>query len=50
MKENDIITNIDGVRIISPLDFQKVDLTPGETVDVVILRDGQEILFPITII
>ena len=49
MKENDIITNIDGVKIISPLDFQKVDLTPGETVDVVILRDGQEILFPITI-
>jgi len=49
MKENDIITNISDVRIISPMDFQKVDLKPGETIDVTILRDGQEIVFPITI-
>ena len=49
MKENDIITNIGDVRIISPMDFQKVDLKPGETIDVTILRDGQEIVFPITI-
>ena len=49
MKENDIITNIGDVRIISPMDFQKIDLKPGETIDVTILRDGQEIVFPITI-
>ena len=49
MKENDIITNIDNIRIISPMDFQKVDLTPGQTVDVTILRDSQEIVFPVTI-
>jgi len=46
MKENDIITNIGDVRIISPMDFQKVDLKPGQTVDVTILRDGQQIMFP----
>jgi len=49
MKENDIITNIDNIRIISPMDFQKVDLTPGQTVDVTILRDNQEIVFPVII-
>ena len=49
IKENDIITNIDDVRIISPMDFQKVDLTPGQTVDVTILRDGQQIIFPVSI-
>ena len=49
MKENDIITNIDNIRIISPMDFQKVDLTPGQTVDVTILRDSQEIVFPVII-
>ena len=49
MKENDIITNIGDVRIISPMDFQKVDLKPGQTVDVTILRDGQQIIFPVSI-
>jgi membrane-associated protease RseP (regulator of RpoE activity) len=49
MKENDIITNIGDVRIISPMDFQKVDLKPGQTVDVTILRDGQQIMFPVSI-
>ena len=46
---NDIITNVDNVRIISFIDLQKVDLKPGQTVDVTILRDGQEITFPISI-
>ena len=49
IKENDIITNIGDVRIISPMDFQKVDLKPGQTVDVTILRDGQQIIFPVSI-
>ena len=46
---NDIITNVDSVRIISFIDLQKVDLKPGQTVDVTILRDGQEITFPVSI-
>jgi len=49
IKENDIITNIGDIRIISPMDFQKVDLKPGQTVDVTILRDGQQIIFPVSI-
>ena len=49
IKENDIITNIGDVRIISPMDFQKVDLKPGQTVDVTILRDGQQIIFPVSV-
>ena len=46
---NDIITNVDSVRIISFIDLQKVDLKPGQTVDVTILRDGQKITFPVSI-
>ena len=46
---NDIITNVDSARIISFIDLQKVDLKPGQTVDVTILRDGQEITFPVSI-
>jgi membrane-associated protease RseP (regulator of RpoE activity) len=31
------------------MDFQKVDLSPGDTVDVTILRDGQQTIIPVTI-
>ncbi len=46
---NDIITKINDVQIISALDFQKVDLKPGDTVLVTILRDERELQFPIEI-
>jgi len=49
IKENDIISKINDVRIVSPIDFQKINLIPGEVVNVTILRDGQEIVFPVTI-
>ena len=49
IKENDIISKINDVRIVSPIDFQKVNLIPGEVVNVTVLRDGQEIIFPVTI-
>ena len=49
IKENDIISKINDVRIVSPIDFQKVNLIPGEVVNVTVLRDGQEIVFPVTI-
>jgi len=49
IKENDIISKINDVRIVSPIDFQKINLIPGEVFNVTVLRDGQEIVFPVTI-
>ena len=49
MQPNDIITAINEINVITPLDFQKVDLTPGETVSVTILRGDQELQFPVVI-
>ena len=46
---NDIITSINDVNVRSPVDFQKIDLQIGETANVLILRDGQELQFPVTI-
>ena len=39
--KDDIITAINGVSIVNPQDFQKVNLKPGETASVSILREGQ---------
>ena len=49
MQPNDIITEINGIDITTPIDFQKADLVPGETVIVTVLRDEQEIDFPVVI-
>jgi len=49
MQPNDIITAINEINVITALDFQKVDLTPGETVSVTILRGEQELQFPVVI-
>ena len=49
MKENDIITKINGVEIITPLDFLKVDLSPGDTATVNVLRDTQSLEFSVVI-
>ena len=49
MQPNDIITAINGVPVVTPLDFQKVDLTPGDTVTVEVLRGEQELQLPIVI-
>ena len=46
---NDIIINVDSVKIITFMDLQKADLKPGQKVDVTVLRDGQEIMFPVSI-
>ncbi len=46
---NDIITSINGVTILTPIDFQKIDLTPGEIANVSILRDGQSLQLPVEI-
>ena len=47
---NDIITSINGIQILSPLDFQKTELIPGEIAKVSILRDGQTLQFPVEVI
>ena len=49
LQKDDIITGIEGVPIITPLDFQKVDLKPGETVTVTVNRDRQQLEFPVEI-
>ena len=47
---NDVISSINGIPILSPLDFQKADLKPGEIAKVSILRDGQTLQFPVEVI
>lgn len=49
LQPNDIITEINGVKIVSPVDFQKVDLDPGDTAQVSVLRDGTEIDFDVRV-
>ncbi len=49
IQPNDIITKINGIDITTPIDFQKADLVPGETVTVTVLRDKQEIDFTVVI-
>jgi len=46
---NDMITSINDVRVVSPIDFQKIELIPGETATVSVIRDSQEIQFPVEI-
>ena len=46
---NDIINGINGVPVVTPLDFQKVELIPGETVSVSILRGEQNLEIPVEI-
>ncbi len=49
IQENDVIIKINDVNIASAIDLQKNPLEPGEMVDVTILRDGSEVVFPVTI-
>jgi membrane-associated protease RseP (regulator of RpoE activity) len=44
---NDIITSINGNTILSPIDFPS--LNPGDTADVSVLRNGQELDFSVEI-
>jgi len=46
---NDIITKINDVQIISALDFEKANLSPGDTVSVTVLRGEQELQFLVEI-
>jgi len=49
LQKDDLITGINGVVIITPFDFQKVDLKPGDTATVTVQRDGQQIQLPVEI-
>ena len=49
IQENDVIIGINDVNIASALDLQKNPVQPGDTVNVTIVRDGSEIVIPVTI-
>ncbi len=49
LQPNDIITAINGIDVRTSLDFQKADIVPGQTVNVSILRSGQQLELPIVI-
>ena len=49
IQPNDIITGINGVDVRTPIDFQKVEIVPGETANVSILRSGEAIEIPVVI-
>jgi membrane-associated protease RseP (regulator of RpoE activity) len=49
IQENDVIIGINDVNIASAVDLQKNPVQPGDTVNVTILRDGSEIIIPVTI-
>ena len=49
IQENDVIIKINDINIASAIDLQKNPLEPGEMVNVTILRDGSQVVFPVTI-
>ena len=49
IQENDVIIGINDVNIASAMDLQKNPVQPGDTVNVTIVRDGNEIVIPVTI-
>ena len=49
IQENDVIIGINDVNIASAMDLQKNPVEPGDTVNVTIVRDGSEIVIPVTI-
>ena len=49
IQENDVIIGINDVNIASAMDLQKNPVQPGDTVNVIVVRDGSEIVIPVTI-
>ena len=49
MAVGDIVTQINEVSIDTAADFQKIELLPGQIADISVLRNGQEITFPVEI-
>jgi membrane-associated protease RseP (regulator of RpoE activity) len=46
---NDIITAVNEIDVKTALDFQKANIVPGDTVNVSILRSGEQLVFPVVI-
>ena len=49
IQPNDFITGINGIDVRTPIDFQKAEIIPGQTVNVSILRSGQQLEIPVVI-
>lgn len=49
LQPNDLITSINGIPIISPFDFTKVNLAPGDTAAVTVLRNGEPMSFQVEV-
>jgi membrane-associated protease RseP (regulator of RpoE activity) len=49
LQPNDVITSINGVPIATAFDFTKVNLSPGDTASIDILRNGQPMSFQVEI-
>ena len=49
MLANDIIIQIDDAGIATPADFAGLDLSPGQTVDITVLRGEESLEFPVEI-
>lgn len=44
---NDVITSVNGIKIMNPMDFQKAELKPGELTTIDIIRDGKQMTFQV---
>jgi len=49
LQSGDLITAKNGVVIVTPLDFLKIELKPGDTVTVTVQRNGQQLQLPVEI-
>ncbi|MEO9308771.1 MAG: site-2 protease family protein [Nitrososphaera sp.] len=49
LQAGDIITSINDIPIVTPLDFARVKLAPGETATVTLLREGQQFQYQVQI-
>jgi len=49
LQKNDVIIGINDIAVITPMDFQKADLKPGDIVTVTVQRDGQLLQLPVEI-
>ena len=50
MMVDDIITQINDVKVTSAIDFGKVDLMPGQIAEISVLRNGESMIIPVEIL
>jgi membrane-associated protease RseP (regulator of RpoE activity) len=49
LQAGDIITSINDISIVTPIDFARVKLAPGDTATVTLLREGQQLQYQVQI-